>query len=89
MNIIAGFAVWTAIGLASGFALRILYRVARTDTWLTLVFGFFGAFIGGMLGTSAYVHHAPEPLRVGGVIGALLGSLLFTWMYHFVSDKAV
>ena len=89
MTFIMGFAVWTAIGLAAGFALRVLYRVPRTDLWLSLVFGFFGAFIGGMLGSSGYVHHDPNPLRVGALIGALSGSFLFAWIYHFTSDKAV
>jgi uncharacterized membrane protein YeaQ/YmgE (transglycosylase-associated protein family) len=56
---------------------------------MTLIFGVCGAFIGGMLGTSAYVHHDPLPLRLGGLIGAALGALIFSWLYHLMARKAV
>ncbi len=92
MNIqdfIIGFAIWIAVGVVAAMAVRLFYRVPRTDAWLTFVFGFFGAFIGGMLGTSGYVHHDPNPFRFGGILGAALGALFFTAVYHFTSDKAV
>jgi len=87
MDFIAGFAVWIAIGLVAGFLARTFYRAADVVTGLTLLFGVFGAFIGGMLGTAAYVHHAPLPLRVGGLIGATAGALFFSTLYHFIAKK--
>jgi uncharacterized membrane protein YeaQ/YmgE (transglycosylase-associated protein family) len=89
MAFIIGFAVWIAIGLAGGIVARVLFPVAGIIAGLTLFFGVSGAFIGGMLGTSAYVHHAPLPLRLGGLIGATAGALLFSWLYHFMARKAV
>jgi hypothetical protein len=89
MNYIIGFAIWTFIGLAIGMVMRMFYRVPTTDRWLSLTFGFFGAFIGGMLGTSGYVHHDPNPFRFGGMLGALLGATFFAACYHFTTDKGV
>lgn len=89
MHYILGFITWIVIGVIAAGIMRFAYRVARTDAWLTFAFGFFGAFIGGMLGTSGYVHHDPNPFRFGGILGAVLGSLFFTAVYHFSSDKAV
>ena len=88
MNYILGFITWTVAGLVLGYIVRTVYRVERTDLWLSLVFGFFGAFIGGMLGTAGYVHHDPNPFRFGGILGAVLGAILFTWIYHFTTEKA-
>jgi uncharacterized membrane protein YeaQ/YmgE (transglycosylase-associated protein family) len=89
MDFIGGFAVWLAIGLLGGFLARTVYRTDTTVAALTFAFGVFGAFIGGMLGTSAYIHHAPVPLRPGGVIGAVMGALFFSMLYHFIARKAV
>jgi len=49
----------------------------------------FGAFVGGMLATSGYVYHQPTPLRVGSLIGAVLGGLMFTYLYHLVARKGI
>ena len=88
MTFIAGFALWVTFSLIAGFVVRMVYR-APTETWLTFVFGFFGAFIGGMLGTSPYVHHDPNPLRVGSLIGAAIGALAFAMIYHVAARKVV
>ncbi|HSJ26364.1 MAG TPA: hypothetical protein VK929_16915 [Longimicrobiales bacterium] len=89
MEFIMGFIVWTAIGLVGGFALNNFYRGPETSLFITLVFGFFGAFIGGMLAMSGYIFHAPTPLRIGGLFGAALGAVGFTFMYHFIARKAI
>jgi len=87
MDFITGFAVWIAIGLTGGFLARTFYRANDVVFALTLLFGVFGAFIGGMLGTAAYVHHAPLPLRPGSLIGATAGALFFSTLYHFIAKK--
>jgi uncharacterized membrane protein YeaQ/YmgE (transglycosylase-associated protein family) len=89
MEFIIGFAVWIGIGIAAGLISRTVYPATGIVAGLTILFGIFGAFIGGMLGTAAYVHHAPLPLRLGGIIGATTGALLFSWLYHFIARKAV
>jgi uncharacterized membrane protein YeaQ/YmgE (transglycosylase-associated protein family) len=89
MNYFAGLGVWLVIGLAAGVLIRVLYRTALTVPILTVTFGVFGAFIGGMLGTSPYIHHDPSPWRFGGLLGAVVGSLFFAGLYHFMTRKAV
>ncbi len=84
-----GLLVWLVIGLGAGLAVRILFQAAATEKVLTLTFGVFGAFIGGMLGTSPYIHHNPVPLRLGGLLGAVLGSMFFTCLYHYTARKAI
>jgi uncharacterized membrane protein YeaQ/YmgE (transglycosylase-associated protein family) len=86
---IMGFVVWIAIGLIAGFIVDVLYRGPTTTRALTLVFGFFGAFIGGMLAMSGYLFHDPAPLRPGGLLGAAAGAVGFTFLYHFVAKKAL
>ena len=89
MNFIAGFAAWIVISIIAGFLVRIFNKAPTTEAWLTFVFAFFGAFIGGMLGTSPYVHHDPHPLRVGALIGAVVGSIVASSIYHVAARKAV
>ncbi len=89
MTFIVGFLVWAAVGVVAGLILPRAYKAAATEAWLTVVFGIFGAFIGGMLGTSPYVFHNPTPLRVGSLIGAVLGAFFFTTLYHFIARKAL
>ena len=60
-----GFAVWIALGLLGGFVMYFFYRGPETTQLMTIVLSVFGAFIGGMLGMSPYIHHAPLPLRLG------------------------
>ena len=89
MTFIVGFLVWAAFGLVAGLIMPRAYRANETVPLLTVVFGLFGAFIGGMLGTSPYIFHDPTPLRVGSLIGALLGAVFFTFLYHFIARKAI
>lgn len=89
MTFIVGFAVWLAFGVVAGLIMPRAYRAAATDPLMTVVFGVFGAFIGGMLGTSPYVFHDPTPLRVGALIGSLSGALFITFLYHFIARKAI
>jgi uncharacterized membrane protein YeaQ/YmgE (transglycosylase-associated protein family) len=89
MTFVVGFLVWLALGVVAGFIVTRSYKAAATEAWLTIVFGIFGAFIGGMLGTSPYIFHDPTPLRVGSLIGALLGAVFFTSLYHFIARKAL
>ena len=89
MTFFGGLAVWLAIGIAGGFLVRATYRAAATVFIMTITLAVFGAFIGGMLGTSPYIHHDPTPLRFGGLLGATLGALFFSWLYHYVARKGI
>jgi uncharacterized membrane protein YeaQ/YmgE (transglycosylase-associated protein family) len=86
---IIGFAVWITIGVVAGFIVNAAWRGPQTTMVMTIIFGFFGAFIGGMLGMSPYIFHDPLPLRFGGLLGATLGGLGFPFIYHFIAKKVV
>ncbi len=83
-----GLLLWLAIGLAGGLLARALYSAPDTVAALTLAFGVLGAFIGGMLGLSGYVHHDATPMRFGGLLGAALGAIGFALIYHIAQRKA-
>jgi uncharacterized membrane protein YeaQ/YmgE (transglycosylase-associated protein family) len=89
MEFITGFAIWIAVGLVAAFVARAGYRAPATAAPLTFAFGIFGAFIGGMLGTSPYIFHDPVPLRIGSLIGAVAGAFFFTLLYHFAAKRVV
>ncbi len=89
MAYVIGFAIWIVIGIIAALIIRTIYAAAATAAWLTLAFGIFGAFVGGMLAASGYVYHSPTPLRIGALIGAVLGSLFFTFLYHLVARKGI
>lgn len=89
MTFVTGFLIWLAVGIGAGLLVRAVYTGPTTTLFLTLFFGVAGAFIGGMLGTAPYVAHDPTPLRLGALVGAVLGALLFPFIYHLVARKAL
>lgn len=89
MSYVAGFLVWIAFAVVAAFVLWTMYRGPGTTRVVTFMFALFGTFIGGMLGVSAYIWHDPSPLRVGALVGAVIGALLFPFIYHLVGRKAL
>lgn len=90
MEYAIGFLVW--LGIAALAILLVGMKFRRTPGTTVLVAGILavlGTFIGGMLGVSGYVYHDPSPLRIGGLIGAVLGGLLFSSIYYWVARKLV
>jgi uncharacterized membrane protein YeaQ/YmgE (transglycosylase-associated protein family) len=89
MVFVTGFLIWLAFGVIAAFVMRAMLPSPETTTPVSFLLAIFGAFIGGMLGVSAYVYHDPFPTRFGGLLGALIGAFLFCWIYHFAARKAV
>ncbi len=89
MTFVTGFLIWIGIGIVASLIVRAVYRGPTTTIPLTVYFGLAGTFIGGMLGASAYVTHDPTPLRLGALIGAVLGGIFFPFVYHLVARKAL
>jgi uncharacterized membrane protein YeaQ/YmgE (transglycosylase-associated protein family) len=86
---VMGLVAWAVIGMVAGFVVNMLYRGPETTLTMAIVFGFFGAFIGGMLAMSGYIFHDPAPLRIGGLVGAAAGALGFPILYNFIAKKAL
>jgi uncharacterized membrane protein YeaQ/YmgE (transglycosylase-associated protein family) len=89
MRYILGFVIWVLIGLVAATVIRTIARGPDTSTLVNILFGLFGAFVGGMLGVSGYVFHDPAPLRFGGILGAVVGAFFFTYLYQYMARKAV
>ncbi len=89
MTFATGILIWIALGLGAGLLFRVFYRGPTTTLLLSLTFGMFGALIGGMLGVAGYIAHDPSPLRFGGLLGAVLGASLFSFIYNQVARKAL
>lgn len=89
MTFISGFLIWLAVGIGAGLLVRAVYHGPTTTAFLGIFFGVAGAFIGGMLGAGAYITHDPTPLRFGALLGAVLGALLFPFIYSLVARKAL
>lgn len=89
MVFVTGFLIWLVMAVIAGALVRALFRAPGTSGALSFTFAIFGGAIGGLLGVSPYVYHNPYPTRVGALIGAAVGALFFTWLYHFIARKAV
>jgi hypothetical protein len=90
MGYALGFLVWLGIAIAAAVFFRALYgRTPGTVPWIAFMLTLFGTFIGGMLGTSGYIYNDPEPLRLGSLIGALVGAALFSGIYYWAARKLV
>jgi uncharacterized membrane protein YeaQ/YmgE (transglycosylase-associated protein family) len=84
-----GILLWIVFGIAAAFLLRHFFPGPTTTLALTLFFGIMGALVGGMLGVAPYVTHDPSPLRFGGIVGGILGAVLFPFVYLLVARKAL
>ena len=85
-----GFLVWLGIAIAAAFIFGARYRrTPGTAGWIAFVLALFGTFIGGMLGVSGYVYNDATPLRLGGLIGAVVGGVLITSVYYWVARRLV
>ena len=90
MGYALGFLVWLGIAIVGFVVFRaVLGRRPNTVPWIGFILALFGTFVGGMLGVSGYIYHDPNPLRFGGLLGALLGATLFSAIYYWAARKLV
>ena len=85
-----GFLVWLGIAIVAFFVFRaVMGRTPNTVPWIAFILTVFGTFVGGMLGVSAYIYNDPYPMRLGGIIGAVVGAALFSSVYYWAARKLV
>lgn len=81
-----GVGIWIVLGALVALAMKVLVRRPEAQpghTTVLVLFGAFGAVIGGMLGVGLFHFEDPVALSAGGMFGALfLGSLL-AWLYRW------
>ena len=81
-----GVGIWIVLGAIIGLLMRVLTkRVAEQPGHLLILvlFGSFGAVIGGMLGVGFFQFEEPTALSLGGMGGAVALSALLTWVYRW------
>jgi hypothetical protein len=81
-----GVGIWIVLGAGVGLAMRALVKRPEErpgHAAILLVFGAFGAVIGGMLGVGLFHFDHPTALSLGGFAGAIALSALLTWVYRW------
>jgi hypothetical protein len=81
-----GVGIWIVLGALVGLTMKVLVKRPEEQPGHTLIlvlFGAFGAVVGGMLGVGIFQFEDPTALSLGGMVGALALSALFTWLYRW------
>ena len=87
-----GVGVWIILGAVVGAVMRGVVRVPGAQPGnglLAMIFGAFGAVVGGMLGVGMFQFDDGRALSPGGMIGALALSILLAWTYRWGSKSVV
>jgi hypothetical protein len=78
--------IWIVVGGFVGLVMRVLVALPGEQPGhapILVLFGAFGAVIGGMLGVGLFHFHHPSGLSLGGMAGAVALSALLTWTYRW------
>jgi hypothetical protein len=81
-----GIGIWIVAGGLVGLAMTALFRqpkVTAGHTAIMMILGAFAAVVGGMLGVGFLSFHEPVALSTGGMAGAALLAILFTFLYRW------
>ena len=81
-----GIGIWIVMGSLIGLVMRtVIKRPEATPghTRLLVVLGAFAAVVGGMLGVGLLTFFDPKALSLGGMVGAVTLSALFTFIYRW------
>jgi uncharacterized membrane protein YeaQ/YmgE (transglycosylase-associated protein family) len=81
-----GIAIWIVMGGLIGLAVKALVpRPEETSghSAILVVLGAFAGVIGGMLGVGIFEFQDPTAISLGGMAGAVVLSLLFTYIYRW------
>ncbi|HIF38599.1 MAG TPA: hypothetical protein EYQ69_05200 [Gemmatimonadetes bacterium] len=81
-----GIGVWIIVGSIVGLLMRKLVKRPEETTGhlpILLVLSSFGAIIGGMLGVGLVEFQNPIALSPGGMAGAIVFSILISFIYRW------
>ena len=81
-----GIAIWILMGAGIGLTMRALVDRPEEQPGHAPVIAALGAFaavIGGMLGVGTFHLYEPLALSVGGMSGALIFSVMMTFLYRW------
>lgn len=87
-----GVGIWIILGVVVGAVMSSVVRVPEAqpgNAILAMIFGAFGAVVGGMLGVGLFQFGDGRAVSPGGMIGALFLSILMAWTYRWGSKSVV
>jgi hypothetical protein len=81
-----GIGVWIVMGILIGLVMKaVIKRPEATSghTAVLVTLGAFAAVVGGMLGVGIFAFEDPLALSPGGMGGAALLAVVFTYIYRW------
>jgi protein-S-isoprenylcysteine O-methyltransferase Ste14 len=81
-----GLAAWIVIGIVAAHLVKALVKRPEATPGHTAVLSVLGALaglVGGMLGVGIFEFSEPLALSVGGMGGAAVLALFFSWIYRW------
>jgi hypothetical protein len=81
-----GIGIWIVLGALIAMGMKaVVSRPEETEghTVVLAVLGAFAAVIGGMLGVGIVEFFDPKALSVGGMTGAVISAVFFSWLYRW------
>jgi hypothetical protein len=81
-----GIGIWIVLGALIALGMKaIIKRPEETEghTVVLAALGAFGAVIGGMLGVGIIEFYDPRALSLGGMFGAIVSAVFFSWLYRW------
>lgn len=88
-----GVGIWIVIGVVAGLAMKVVVKLKQDETpghtLVLITLGAFSACIGGMLGVGLFHFWEPLAISAGGIGGAVVLSLMLTWVYRWGVDHMV
>lgn len=87
-----GIGIWIVLGVLIALGMKaIISRPEETPghTPVLAALGAFAAVIGGMLGVGIGEFFDPKALSVGGMTGAVIFAVFFSWLYRWGSRALI
>ena len=81
-----GVGIWIVLGAAIGLVMKALVSLPDEQpghTTILVLFGSFGAVIGGMLGVGLFHFYQPSALSLGGMLSAVFLAGFMSWIYRW------
>ncbi len=83
-----GIFAWIVLGLIAGLIARAIYPGKQPGGVVTtILLGIVGALVGGWAGRALTGGPAYNELGFGGIVWAVLGSLIVLFLYTFASRR--